>query len=186
MSSWETGASKATSHRRASAFARHTPAGAPLPNAQNSTPFPAMKLPAHFALALAVLAAPLAAAPEGWTTELPAAQEQARTGNKLVLINFTGSDWCPWCFRLRDEIFATKQFKDYAARNLVLVEADFPRKKPQSAALKQANQALQKKYGIRGYPTVIVLDSAGKKVGQLGYLQGGPAAFLAALDKLKK
>jgi len=69
---------------------------------------------------------------------------------------------------------------------LVLVEVDFPRAKKQSAELKKANQALQEKYKIEGYPTIIVLDSAGKKIGETGYVEGGPKAFIAELDKLKK
>ena len=66
------------------------------------------------------------------------------------------------------------------------VEIDFPNKKKQSDELKTANHALQKKYGIKGYPTIIVLDSEGKNVGQLGYMKGGPKAFIAELEKLKK
>ena len=68
----------------------------------------------------------------------------------------------------------------------MLLEVDFPKKKEQSADLKKTNQALQKQYQIRGYPTIIVLNSEGKKVGQLGYMPGGPKAFIAALEKLKK
>lgn len=144
-----------------------------------------MKLLPTLVFALATLTAPLAAA-DGWITDFKAAQDQARAENKLVLINFTGSDWCGWCIKLKDEVFSTKQFKDYAAKNLVLLEVDFPRKKPQTPAQKQANQDLQKKYGIRGYPTIVVLDGAGKQVGQLGYMPGGPKAFLGKLDGLKK
>jgi len=121
-----------------------------------------------------------------WGTDLPTAQAQAKKENKLVLMNFTGSDWCGWCIRLKDEVFNTPDFKAYAAKNLVLVEVDFPRKKQQSAELKKANQALQEKYGIEGFPTIIVLNGDGKQVGKLGYMKGGPKAFIAELDKLKK
>jgi protein disulfide-isomerase len=138
-----------------------------------------MKLLTALTLAF-TLVAPLAAA-EGWITDAKAAQDKARAEQKLVLMNFTGSDWCGWCIKLKDEVFSTKQFKDYAAKNLVLLEVDFPRQKPQTAAQKQANQALQKKYGIRGYPTLIVLNGEGKQVGQLGYMPGGPKAFLGKL-----
>ena len=139
--------------------------------------------PLFFVLACAT--APLFAA-EGWSTDHKATHDQARAEKKLLLLNFTGSDWCVWCHRLRDEVFATKAFKDYAAKHLVLLEVDFPRSKPQSAELKKANQALQKKYGVRGYPTIIVLNSEGKQAGELGYMEGGPKAFLAELDKLRK
>ena len=79
-----------------------------------------------------------------------------------------------------------KEFKDFADKNLVLVEVDFPRKKEQSAEQKKANRALQEKYGIEGYPTIVVLNGDGKKVGKLGYMKGGPKAFIAELEKLKK
>lgn len=120
-----------------------------------------------------------------WLTDLPKAQEKAKAEKKLVLMDFTGSDWCPWCVKLHKEVFSQTEFVEYAQKNLVPVEIDFPRKKEQSADLKAANQKLQQQYKIEGYPTVIVLDANGKKVGELGYMQGGPKAFIAELDKIK-
>jgi len=102
------------------------------------------------------------------------------------MLNFTGSDWCGFCIRLSKEVFSQPAFIEYADKNLVAVEVDFPRKKDLSAAQKQANAALAQKYNIAGYPTIIVLDSDGKKIGELGYQPGGPKAFIAALEKLKK
>jgi protein disulfide-isomerase len=121
-----------------------------------------------------------------WLTDLPKAQAKAKEENKLVMLDFTGSDWCGWCIKLKKEVFSQPAFADYASKSLVLVEVDFPRNKPQSAELKKANAALQDKYKIEGYPTIIVLNSDGKKVGELGYQPGGPKAFIAELDKLKK
>jgi thioredoxin-related protein len=127
-----------------------------------------------------------AAAELNWLTDLPKAQAQAKTEKKLVMLDFTGSDWCGWCIKLHKEVFSQPEFADYAKKNLVLVEVDFPRSKPQSAELKKANAALQDKYKVEGYPTIIVLNGEGKKVGELGYQPGGPKAFIAELDKLKK
>ena len=124
------------------------------------------------------------AADPTWQTDLSKAQEQARKEHKTVLANFTGSDWCPWCIKLKNEVFAQPDFATYAAKNLVLVEIDFPRRKAQSAELKATNQALQKKYKIQGFPTVVVFNSQGKRLGDLGYTEGGPKAFLAKLNKL--
>ncbi len=121
-----------------------------------------------------------------WQTDLPKAQTQAKTEKKLVMLDFTGSDWCGWCIKLNKEVFSQPAFAEYAKKNLVAVEVDFPRKKKLSAAQKQANDALARKYDIQGYPTIIVLDSEGKKVGELSYMPGGPKAFIAALEKLKK
>jgi protein disulfide-isomerase len=120
-----------------------------------------------------------------WTTDLPKAQAKAKAEKKLVLIDFTGSDWCGWCIKLNREVFSKPEFVTYASKNLVPVEIDFPRGKEQTAELKKANQALQREYAIRGYPTIIVLDSEGKQVGKLGYQPGGPKAFIEALEKLK-
>ena len=103
----------------------------------------------------------------------------------MVLMDFTGSDWCGWCMKLDKEVFSTPEFQKYAQEHLVLVELDFPRKKELPPALKSQNDSLQQKYSIEGYPTIIVLDAQGKKLGELGYQPGGPAAFIAALDKLK-
>src|SRR5438034_573153 len=121
-----------------------------------------------------------------WLTDLPKAQAKAKEEKKLVLMDFTGSDWCPWCIKLSKEVFSQAEFADYAKKNLVLVEVDFPRKKQQNEELKKANQALEEKYNIKGYPTIIVLDSEGKKVGELEYQPGGPKPFIAELEKLKK
>ena len=121
-----------------------------------------------------------------WMTDLPKAQAKAKSENKLVMMDFTGSDWCGWCIKLNKEVFSKPEFAEYAEKNLVAVEVDFPRSKAQTAELKKANQALQAKYKIEGYPTVIVLNGDGKKVGELGYMEGGPKAFIAKLDKLKK
>jgi thioredoxin-related protein len=121
-----------------------------------------------------------------WLTDLPKAQAQAKAEKKLVMLDFTGSDWCGWCIKLNNEVFSKPEFAEYAKQNLVCVEVDFPSKKKLSAEQTKANDALAKKYDIKGYPTIIVLDSEGKKVGELGYMKGGPTAFIAALNKLKK
>ena len=121
-----------------------------------------------------------------WHTDLTKAQAQAKAENKLVMLDFTGSDWCGWCIKLHKEVFSTDEFAEYAKKNLVLVEVDFPRKKQLSAEQKKANQALQSKYKIEGYPTLIVLDGDGKQVGQLGYVAGGPKAWIAKFEKQTK
>jgi len=125
------------------------------------------------------------AAELAWLTDLPQAQAKAKTEKKLVLLDFTGSDWCIWCVRLKEEIFSKPEFAEYANKNLVLVEVDFPRKKPLSEQQKKANRALAEKYQIKGYPTLIILDGNGNKIGTMGYLRGGPNPFIAELAKLK-
>ena len=145
------------------------------------------KLLTSFAGALAVLALThtAATAKPGWSEDFAKASAQAKSEKKMTLIDFTGSDWCGWCIKLDKEIFATPEFEEYAKKNLVLVEVDFPRSKEQSAELKEQNAKLKKEYPVKGFPTIIVLDAEGKKIGQLGYMKGGPAAFIAELEKLK-
>lgn len=103
----------------------------------------------------------------------------------MLLMDFTGSDWCPPCILLRKQVFSKPEFADYAAKNLVLLEVDFPRFKKQSDEENVANQKLAQQFGIEGFPTIVILDSSGKVAGQLGYMPGGPTAFIAALEKLR-
>lgn len=132
-----------------------------------------------------VFAASLIADENGWISDYAKALEKAKAEKKLILIDFTGSDWCGWCIKLNKEVFSQSQFKDYAKKNLVLLEIDFPRRKSQPAQLKKQNKELAQKYNVDGYPTIIVLDSDGKQIGTLGYMQGGASHFVAALEKLK-
>jgi thiol:disulfide interchange protein len=121
-----------------------------------------------------------------WLTDLAKAQAKAKAENKLVLMDFNGSDWCPPCKALRKNVLSTQEFVDYAKKNLVLVDVDFPHTE-QDPALKKANQALGEKYGIEGLPTVIVLSSDGKQLKKnVGYSGAGTKEFIADLEKLKK
>ncbi len=122
---------------------------------------------------------------EGWHTDWEAAKAKAKAENKPILINLTGSDWCGWCIKIEKEVFSQKAFKDFAAENLILMEADFPKKKEQPAELKKQNAALEKQYLAGGYPTVYLLNSEGKKLSEdIGELKGGTDAYIAKLKEL--
>ncbi len=136
-------------------------------------------------VALAALAMPAFAAKEGWLDDLEKAKAQAKAENKKILLDFTGSDWCGWCKKLDAEIFSTQEFKDYAAKKLVLVELDFPKGFKLPEATQKQNEALAKKFQVRGYPTIIITSASGTKKGELGYVEGGPKAFIKALEKAK-
>ena len=136
--------------------------------------------------AAALMALPGARAESPWLTDYKQAQEQAKAKNKLLLLDFTGSDWCGWCIRLRREVFSQPEFQEYANKNLVLMEVDFPRRKEQTQDLRLQNQHLAMQYNIEGVPTIIVLNGEGKKVGELSYIPGGPAAFISVLERLRK
>jgi thioredoxin-related protein len=139
-----------------------------------------------FTLFVCLIAGQLPAADAQWLTSVPTAMAQAKKEHKLVLLDFTGSDWCGWCKKLDAETFSMPDFASYAQKNLVLVQLDFPAQKPQSAELKAANAALQAKYNIQGFPTLIALKPDGTVVwNQVGYLAGGPSAMIAQLDLAK-
>jgi thioredoxin-related protein len=138
------------------------------------------------AFAVIALSTTMAFAKSGWSEDYQQSVAKGKAENKLVLLDFTGSDWCVWCKKLDKEVFSTPEFQDYAKNHLVLMEVDFPQAKPQPANIKAQNDKLQSKFKIEGYPTVIVLNPEGKPVGQLGYMEGGPKAFIAALEKLNK
>jgi thioredoxin-related protein len=123
---------------------------------------------------------------DGWLTNHEEALKKAKAEKKIVLMDFTGSDWCGWCIKLDSEVFEKKEFKDYANKNLVLLKLDFPMKKQLPEAEKAQNDKLQKEYKVQGFPTVVVLDSEGKQIGTLGYVEGGPTAFIAELEKVTK
>lgn len=127
-----------------------------------------------------------ARAEPSWLTDYHQAQEQAKANKKLLLLDFTGSDWCGWCIRLRREVFSKPEFQEYADKNLVLVEVDFPRGKEQTRDVRLQNQNLAMQYEVQGFPTIIVLNGEGKKVGELGYIPGGPTAFISELERLRK
>jgi thioredoxin-related protein len=122
-----------------------------------------------------------------WETDYKKAQAEAKTANKLLLVNFTGSDWCGYCILFDREILSQPQFRDYAKKNLVLLEVDFPRRKSQSIETRKQNQELAEHYQIEGFPTVVVLNSEAKPVWRFdGYFPNGPDAFIAQLERLRK
>jgi protein disulfide-isomerase len=136
-------------------------------------------------------AAPAAAAETDlWSTDFDGALAQAKKEGKLALVDFTGSDWCGWCIKLDKEVFSQKEFKEYAKDNLILLSLDFPHEKHQTSKIKKQNEALQKKFGIEGFPTVLLLDADGNKIGETGYQEGGAAKYVehlkALLAKAKK
>ena len=122
--------------------------------------------------------------PGTWLTDYTLALHFAKESGKPVLINFTGSDWCPWCFRLRDEVFSQDAFINYAKENLILLMIDFPMYKELPAEQVKANNALQEKYKIEGYPTVVLINAEGKEIARTGYREGGAENYVTHLKEL--
>ena len=133
-------------------------------------------------LSLLLLATVTARAELTWLTDLDEAKKVATKENKKLLVDFTGSDWCGYCIKLHKEVFDTPEFEKFA-KDYVLVELDFPKRKEQPAAEKAKNQAAQKKYGVNGFPTVIIMNTSGKVLNRAeGYSpDSGPSAYLPQL-----
>lgn len=123
---------------------------------------------------------------EGWTHDFAAAKKQAASEKKDLLLDFTGSDWCPPCKALTANILSKEEFRTLTQDNLVLVELDFPKDKSKISEETQAqNNELQGKYAITGYPTILLCDADGKPYAKTGFMQGGPKEYVAHLDELR-
>ena len=136
-----------------------------------------------FAALLALLSFSSVAAAADWSTDYVKALATAKSQNKRVLLDFTGSDWCGPCIQFKKQVFSRPEFAAYAEKNLVLVEVDYPQRKKQSAELVKQNERLSKQYGIeeaKGFPTVVLLDPNGKILRELTGYDGESAAELIA------
>jgi protein disulfide-isomerase len=116
-----------------------------------------------------------------WLTDFEAAKRLSAETGRPILALFTGSDWCRYCMKLEKEVLAREAFKEYAAEHLVLFLADFPRSKPQAPALRRQNRQLASAYGVKGFPTVLLLDKDGKKPADVGYRSGGAEVYVERL-----
>lgn len=124
-----------------------------------------------------------------WSGNFDETIKTAKYVHKPILINFSGSDWCGPCIRLREEIFESDVFKTYAAKNILLVRADFPRQKKNqlSATQLKLNEALAEKFNKDGkFPYTILVDENGKvlKIWE-GYPNLTPKQFVAQLSDFK-
>jgi thioredoxin-related protein len=122
-----------------------------------------------------------------WLTDFKRAQQEAKTRNRPLLIQFTGSDWCPPCIQMQKEILDTPEFRSYAAKNFILLELDYPRGKTQPPELAAQNRELAQKFMVEGFPCILVLGSDGTPRAQrTGYGSGeGTVTFIAWLEKWK-
>lgn len=123
---------------------------------------------------------------KGWNNNAEEVFAKSKANNNSpVLMNFTGSDWCGWCVKLKREVFDTPKFKAWVKeKNIELLEVDFPKKITQSEKLKSQNASLAKEIGIRGYPTIVIIAN-GKAI-RTGYVKGGPDAWIKSIaDQIK-
>ena len=118
-----------------------------------------------------------------WLINLEDAFDIAQSNGKVILINFTGSDWCGWCKKLKKEVFFQNEFIEYAKNNLILLELDFPNNTPQPYETKLYNYNLMQSFGIKGFPTILLLDKNNNVIARTGYQPGGAVNYVNHLKK---
>ncbi len=124
-----------------------------------------------------------------WLTNLDEAKSKSATESKPILLVFQGSDWCAPCMKLEKDVWHTKIFKEYAAEHLVLLQADFPRRKKNalSKERQEHNANLADRYNQGGiFPLVVLLDPDGKVIGQTGYKKTSVENYIGHLEQLLK
>ena len=129
-------------------------------------------------LALLISCAPRTGRAIEWRTDLPAAAADARQQLKVLLLNFSGSDWCGWCQRLDAEVFSTDAFKAYADAHLVPVLLDFPSQSPLAPDIQARNERMAQYFQISGFPSLLLFSPDGELLARLGYQPGGPDAYV--------
>ncbi len=126
-----------------------------------------------------------------WHTDLNKAIDLSVKSKKPLMLFYTGSDWCGWCIRLQKEVFFTKEFTEWANKNTIPVELDFPRRKKLEPALQKQNNDLAQMFKVTGFPTIWfakpVKNGANynlEQMGKTGYVAGGPSAWLTGANQI--
>ncbi|MEJ6735762.1 MAG: thioredoxin family protein [Flavobacteriales bacterium] len=128
---------------------------------------------------------------KGWLVDINEAYALSEKTGKPILANFTGTDWCGWCVKLKREVFDTPAFKAWAEKTVVLIELDFPRKFQLPENIKQQNYNLAKAFNVTGYPTIWVFNLGKDEkdqftidaLGKTGYVRG-TKAFISGVDAM--
>jgi thioredoxin-related protein len=123
-----------------------------------------------------------------WLLDFSDAQQQAKQEQKQILLNFSGSDWCGPCIRLTKDVFQSPEFEALAAKELILVRADFPRSRKNQLSPEQQkkNDALAERYNSKGsFPLTLLLDANGVVIKTWeGYPENKATGFLNELRTL--
>ena len=125
---------------------------------------------------------------QNWETSYENSVTRAKEENKKLLVVFQGSDWCGPCIKLSKEIWSTEFFIDYSDKSYVMLQVDFPRRKKNSLSESQQEQnaVLAEKFNPRGYfPFVVVLNSKGKLIGEIGFENTTPQKFIEIIESFE-
>ncbi len=121
-----------------------------------------------------------------WEANLRRAIARSRKEHKPILLNFSGSDWCGWCMKLEEDVFATHEFKSFAREKLVCVLVDTPHRSKLPEEIAKRNEKLKKKYQIKGFPTILLIDGKGNEIARTGYKPGGAPKYVRHLREIGK
>lgn len=121
-----------------------------------------------------------------WTTDYQQAKQKSKSTNKPMVLFFTGSDWCTWCHKLEDEVLKTDAFARAAGDQFIFVKLDFPRSTRLSPQVEAQNKQLASQFNVKGYPTVVLIDSNENVLTTAGYAQGGGERYAAMLKSKVK
>ena len=124
--------------------------------------------------------------PIAWEHSHRQAVSAAASTNKVMMLWFTGSDWCKYCTMLEDEVLHTGEFNDWYVDKIVPVMLDYPRHTEQAPDQEEQNAALMKKYSdqVTSFPTALFVDTNGKVLGKLGYARGGPGPWIEQAEEI--
>lgn len=126
---------------------------------------------------------------QNWLTDFEQAKKISTDQDKNIIIVFSGSDWCAPCIKLDKNIWQSESFKNEAAKDWVLIKANFPRKKANELSKEQTehNRKLAEKYNIEGsFPLVVILDKNGKLLGKMGFKNVSPEEYIKMIHALEK
>jgi len=119
-----------------------------------------------------------------WFTNYNTAVKEAAKNQKPIVLFFTGSDWCGWCKKMHQEVFSSPDFVSQVGNAFIFVDVDFPMNQQLAPEIAQQNNMLKQKFGVTGYPTVIILDSKENFIAETGYRPGGGKAYADYLKQL--
>ena len=121
-----------------------------------------------------------------WLTDFELAKQKSEEEQLPMLVNFTGSDWCPYCKKLEKEVFSQPEFANYVKENFILLKIDFPQNHPLASDILNLRKELAEKYKIKEFPAVVFLSKNGEFILKTGYREGGVNAYISFLKIVKK
>ena len=112
-------------------------------------------------LALALLGSGALAGGSGWNSDFEKAAKTAKKAERPILIEFTKDDASD---AINKNVFYKGKFKTWAKKNVVLLEINLSKRVSKKLAAQY--EELQKKYEVKEFPTILLVDHEGKVIGK--------------------